>query len=196
MGGTVKYVQQRIWNESASAWAFDLGLLFVTGFNDLRLGVSMTNFGSDMQMDGQDLTRRIDIDPQNAGSNKSLVGDLKTDPWTMPLLFRVGLAMDIVKTDELLWTIAADALRPNDNNESINVGTELGYTLASGLNSYGIFLRGGYKSLLRDDVEEGLALGAGVSAAVGGLGTLQVDYAYTQFGLFGNLNTIAVSIAF
>ena len=196
MGGTVKYVQQRIWNESASAWAFDLGLLFVTGFNDLRLGVSMTNFGSDMTLDGQDLTKRIDIDPQNSGSNKSLVGDLKTDPWTMPLLFRVGVAMDVIKTEELVWTVAGDALRPNDNDEAINLGTELGYTLASGLNSYSIFLRGGYKSLLREEEEEGLALGAGVSAAVAGLGTLQVDYAYTQFGLFGNLNTIAVSISF
>ena len=31
MGASVKYVDQRIWNESASTFAFDIGLLFVTG---------------------------------------------------------------------------------------------------------------------------------------------------------------------
>ena len=38
MGGTVKWIEQRVYNESASTVAFDLGLLFITDFNDLRLG--------------------------------------------------------------------------------------------------------------------------------------------------------------
>lgn len=189
MGGSVKYIEQRIWNESASTFAFDLGLLFVTGFNDMRLGVSMSNFGGEMTLAGRDLLQRVDIDPQNSGSNKSLVGNLKTDPWAIPLLFRVGVAMDAYKDDMFRLTVAADALRPNDNEESVNIGGEFGWNDM-------VFLRGGYKSVFGRDAEEGLSLGAGVKYTQIGLGSIEVNYAYTKFGLFGNINTIALAVAF
>ncbi len=189
MGGTVKYVEQRIWNESASAFAFDLGLLFVTGFNDMRLGVSMSNFGGEMTLAGRDLLERVDIDPLNSGSNKALVGNLKTDAWAIPLLFRVGVAMDAYKDDMFRLTVAADALRPNDNDESVNVGGEFAFNDM-------VFLRGGYKSVFGNGLEEGLSLGAGVKYTADGIGALEVDYAYTKFGLFGNINTIALAISF
>jgi hypothetical protein len=189
MGGTVKYIEQRIWNESASTFAFDLGLLFVTGFNDMRLGVSMSNFGGELTMAGRDLLQQVDIDPSNSGSNKSLVGNLKTDPWSIPLLFRVGVAMDAYKDDIFRLTVAADALRPNDNEESVNVGGEFAWNDM-------IYLRGGYKSLFGTDAEEGISLGAGLKYSAEGLGSLEVSYAYTNFGLFGNINTIALAVAF
>lgn len=196
LGGTAKYVSQRIWNESASNITFDLGLLFVTDFNNMRLGMSMSNFGGDMQLDGRDLLNKVDIDPANAGSNKTLVGKLKTDAWPMPLLFRVGIAMDFVKNDMIRATIAVDALRPNDNAESINVGGEVAWQDM-------LFARGGFKSLFakespfgKDNQQDGLSLGGGVKLQLQGLASLEVNYAFNKFGLFGNLNTIALSIAF
>jgi len=189
MGATVKYVDQRIWNESATTFAFDIGLLFVTGFHDMRLGVSMSNFGGEMKMDGRDLLQRVDIDPLNSGSNKALVGSLKTDSWAIPLLFRVGVAIDAYKDDMFKLTLAADALRPNDNEESVNAGGEIGWNNM-------IFLRGGYKSLFGSDAEEGLSLGAGLKYTVEGFGAIEVNYAFTKFGLFGNLNTIALAVSF
>lgn len=189
MGGTFKYVEQRIWNEAASAFAFDLGLLFVTEFNGMRLGASMSNFGGDLTLDGRDLLQRVEIDPQNAGSNKSLVGSLKTDPWPMPLLFRVGVSMDLLKNDMARFTLNADALRPIDNEESLNIGGEVGWREM-------LFVRGGYKALFTKDQEEGLTLGAGLRYSAQGFGSIQVDYAYTQFGLFDNLNSIGLAIGF
>ncbi len=189
MGGSVKYIQQRIWNESASTWAFDLGLLFVTGFNGMRLGVSMSNFGGDLKLEGRDLLQRVDIDPGNSGSNKTLVGDLKTDSWTLPLLFRVGVAMDVFKQDLVRVTLGGDALRPSDNDESVNLGGEVGWNEM-------VFFRGGYKSVFSSDEQEGVSLGAGVRYNQEGIGSLEVNYAFTKFGSFGNLNTIAVAIAF
>jgi hypothetical protein len=196
MGGSVKYIQQSIWNESASTFAFDLGLLFVTNFNDLRLGVSLTNFGGDMKLDGRDLLQRVDIDPSNSGSNKSLVGTLKTDPWAIPLLFRVGVAMDVYQDESVRVTLAADALRPSDNEESLNFGGEIG------MNDI-VFLRAGYKAIAgpdefstRNTRDEGLSLGAGLKYVAEGFGSVEVNYAFTKFGLFGNLNTIALTIGF
>ena len=189
MGGSVKYISQTLWNESASTIAFDLGLLFETGFNDMRLGMSFSNFGGDMTMDGKDLLQRVDIDPANSGSNKTLVGKLKTDPWPIPLFFRVGVAMDVVKSNDVIFTLAADAVRPNDNVEYVNVGGELGWNNL-------IFLRGGYRSLFKTAAEEGLTLGAGVRYQFEGIATLELNYAYNQFGVFGNLNTVALAVGF
>ncbi|MFN0157729.1 MAG: PorV/PorQ family protein [Bacteroidota bacterium] len=195
LGGSVKYISQSIWNESASTFAFDLGLLFITSFNDMRLGVSMSNFGGDLKLDGRDLLSQVDIDPGNSGSNKDLVGSLKTDPWALPLLFRVGVAMDVYKDDDVRFTVAADALRPTDAEESINLGGEAGWRDM-------VFLRGGYKSLIgggseftsRQDVQEGLTLGAGLKYRAEGIAQLEVNYAYSKFGLFGNLNTISIAV--
>ncbi len=189
LGGSAKYISQRIWNESASTFAMDLGLLFVTEFNNLRLGVSMSNFGGDLKLDGQDLLRRVDIDPSNPGGNKTLVSALKTDSWPIPLLFRVGVAMDVVQASDVTVTLAADAIRPSDNVETVNVGGEASWNDM-------VFLRGGYKSLFGKDSEEGLALGAGLKYTAQGIGAIEVNYAYTKFGVFGNLNTIAVAVSF
>jgi opacity protein-like surface antigen len=194
IGGSAKYINQRIWNESATTFTFDAGLLFVTDLNNLRIGMSMSNFGGDLTLAGRDLLNRVDIDPTNSGSNKTLVGNLKTDAWPMPLLFRVGVAMDVVKNDEMSATVAIDALRPNDNTESVNVGAEIGWRNM-------VFVRGGYKSLLakeppfnKDTQQEGLTLGAGLRYHVEGIASFEVNYAYMQFGLFGNLNTIALAV--
>lgn len=197
MGGSVKYISQNVWNETATTFAFDLGLLFVTGFNDMRLGVTMTNFGGDLKLDGRDLLQKVDIDPNNSGSNKDLVATMKTDPWALPLTFRVGVAMDVYKDDDLRFTLAADALRPTDAQESVNLGGEIGWKET-------VFIRGGFKSVVgggtdftsREDVQEGLTLGAGLKYREEGVATLEVHYAFSKFGVFGNLNTISVAIGF
>jgi hypothetical protein len=189
IGGSIKYIEQQIWNESATAFAFDLGLLFVTGFNDMRLGVSMSNFGGEMKLEGKDLLQRVDIDPEHAGSNKSLVGSMKTDPWAIPLFFRVGVAMDVYKDDMFKLTLATDALIPNDNDGSVNAGGEFGWNDM-------VFIRGGYKSIFGTDAEEGVSFGAGLKYTAPGIGGLELNYAFTKFGLFGNVNTIALGVSF
>jgi len=189
MGGSLKYVQQSIWNEAANTLAFDLGLLYITEFNDMRLGVSMSNFGGDLKLEGRDLLQRVDIDPTNSGSNKALVGSLKTDSWPLPLLFRVGVAMDVLKTNMVRITIAGDALRPSDNEESVNLGSEIAW---NNLLSF----RGGYKSVFGKDEQEGLSLGIGLRTKAEGWGDLEVNYAYTKFGFFGNLNSVSIAVSF
>jgi opacity protein-like surface antigen len=187
MGGSVKYVNQSIWDESASTVAFDLGLLFVTGFHDMRLGMSISNFGGDMTMSGRNLDHTIDLDPGDAGSNKLNVAELKTDPWPIPLFFRVGLAMDLVRKESAVLTVECDALRPSDNVEVVNLGTEV--TL---LNL--VCLRAGYKSLFQQDSEEGLTLGCGIKYDRPGSMGLTVDYSYQKFGRFGNINTFSIAV--
>ena len=45
LGGSAKFINQRVFNEVATGVTFDLGLLFITEFNNIRLGMAMSNFG-------------------------------------------------------------------------------------------------------------------------------------------------------
>jgi hypothetical protein len=103
-------------------------------------------------------------------------------------MFRVGIAMDVIRNGDFRATLGVDALRPNDNAETINAGGEVAWNDM-------VFIRGGYKSLFRSDSEEGLTLGFGlryqfVSTAV------NVDYAYAKFGMFKDIQSFALGISF
>jgi len=190
IGGSVKYIQEKIWNENASAFALDVGLLFVTQFNDMKLGMSISNFGTDIRMDGKELMHRIDLDEEAIGHNETIVSKLKTDSWPLPLFFRVGLAMDVLRLGTSRLTLAADALRPSDNTETLNLGAEFGWNNL-------LFVRGGYKSLFREDSEEGLTAGFGLNLAPAGSafsGTF--DYTYADFGLFEAIHIFAIGVQF
>ena len=52
IGFNFKYIQQRIWKEKASGFAVDIGTLYQTPVEGLRIGASLTNFGTDMKMTG------------------------------------------------------------------------------------------------------------------------------------------------
>ncbi len=189
IGGSVKYISQRIWNESATAIGFDVGLYFITPFNGLRLGMSISNFGSDMRLDGKDLVQRIDIDPGTTGGNKTIVATLKTDSWELPLFFRVGAAYDLVRNDMFAITTAVDAVRPNDNDEHVNLGAELAFRDI-------FFVRGGYKALFMKDSEEGLTAGLGLKYPLFGSIAAAIDYAYQDFGRLKEVHTITLGVIF
>lgn len=189
IGGSFKYIEQKIWNERASAVAFDVGLVFVTQFNELRLGMSISNFGADMKYDGKDLLKRIDTDPANSGNNETIVAALKTEDWPLPLFFRVGLAYDVIRSAKTKVTLAADALRPSDNTGVLNAGTEIAIQDL-------LFLRGGYKSLFRDASEEGLTYGVGLKYNTGAAGIIHIDFAYADFGLLDNAKMFSLGLTF
>ena len=189
IGGSFKYITQQIWNESASAIAFDVGLIFRTPFDGLRLAAVLSNFGGDMQLDGKDLTRRIDLDPQNTGNNETIVANLKTDDWELPLFFRAGVSYDLQRNDLFTATISADAVRPNDNNEHVNIGGEFGFRNT-------LFFRVGWKALLLDDTEEGLTAGFGLHYPLFGSTAAALDYTYQDFGIFKSVQTISLAIDF
>jgi hypothetical protein len=176
LGGTVKYIQQTIWNSSASSVAVDLGVLFQSDIYGLRIAATITNFGADMQMDGKDLFVQHDINPGIFGNNDQILAKLNTDSYPLPLTFRAGLAMDLVDDEDHRFTIGVDALHPNDNDESVNVGTEYVFNNL-------VSIRAGYKSLFLDNTEEGLTLGAGLSYYFAPNFGIFFDYAYQDFGI-------------
>ncbi len=190
VGGSFKYVSQEIFNETATAAAIDVGLLFVTEFRDIQLGVSFSNLGSEMRLDGKDLIQRVDLDPNASGNNETIVGVLKTESFQLPVIFRVGISGDLFRYHENnRLTVSVEATQPNDNSGIVNIGGEFAIKDM-------FFLRGGYKSLFRSNSEEGLTFGAGLSLNVRESTQLVVDYAYADFGLLDNVQMLSLGVSF
>jgi hypothetical protein len=192
VGFTVKYIQQTIWHESASAFAFDFGTLFRTDLlGGLVIGASLSNFGTSMRLDGRDMRQFGRVDQTLLGSNDQVPTNIEMDSWDLPLMFRLGISMNPVKNDEYRWTVAVDALHPSDNYESLNVGTELAFHEF-------LFLRGGYSSLLLDEAEGGLSLGLGLASTMlfSSSTVVKLDYAYRDMGRLGGVNSIALGVGF
>lgn len=191
LGGSLKLVHSQILNETASAFAVDLGVLYFTEMEGLRLGMSIANYGSKMRMDGKDLFEQIDIDPQNSGHNERLVSRLKTDDWALPIFFRIGIAMDVLNVEQNRVTLITDALHPTDNVESMNLGAEYCYNDL-------VSLRGGYRALFQENREGGLSLGGGIKYDVPNFANVNIEYAWSDYGIIDpdGVQTFALTISF
>jgi long-subunit fatty acid transport protein len=189
IGFNPKFIYESIWRMSASAFALDLGVQYVTPFDDAILAMSISNFGTSMQLLGNSNLVLHDLDPENSGNNGNIPAYLETNSWALPLTFRVGIAYNPIYSEEHRLTVALDAMHPSDNYESLNLGAEYAY------NDF-VFIRGGYKSLFLKDSEETFSLGFGLKQQLIGNVALQLDYAYQDFGRFSDIQKFTLSISF
>ncbi len=191
VGFTAKYIQQNLYNESANTFAIDIGTYLRTGFHDLIIAMNMSNFGGNMQLEGRDLITITDINNQVSG-NYNPDANLKTEPWPLPLTFRVGLAMNfiggndpIVESSQNRFTLAVDGVHPNDNTEKINVGGEYAW-------SEMVFARVGYKiNYYLERWSFGLGLRANVINQQVGF-----DYALVDFNDLGKVSQFSLELRF
>lgn len=191
LGGTVKLIQQRIWNSSATGFAVDVGTQFRTGFwGGLTIGATVSNFGSDLRLDGRDLRTFVDPAPDQDGNNGQIPADYALDAWGLPMDFSIGVVAQPVNSRMNQVTIAIDALHPSNNYESLNAGIEYGFRER-------VYLRAGMQGLFLDENEGGLSLGLGVRQPLpypNGLGKL--DIAVRDAGRLGRVSTLALSLTF
>jgi len=189
IGFNGKFIHSQIFNASASAIGFDVGTLFITSFNGLRIGATIINFGQKMQMKGRDLIILVDPAPDKFGSNDRIVSEIQTGSFDLPLAFRAGIAMDVLRIKNSRLTVSLEAFNPSDNAESVNAGMEF-------LFSDYAAIRFGYKSLFKDDSEEGFAGGGGVKFNLLDGARIVVDYSYSDFGRLKNVTRLSVAIEF
>jgi len=189
VGINVKYIQQQIYNMSASTAAVDFGVLFTTGLNNMVLGFSMSNFGGNMQLAGDDARVEVDLEPDEFGNNDRILATLETQEFQLPLIMRFGVTMDIIESENNFVKLAVDAVVPNDNSQYLNLGGEYIFMNL-------IALRAGYKTLFLEKSEEGLTLGFGVEMEISDSFQLAVDYAYADFGILNNIQQLGVGFTF
>lgn len=175
IGGSLKYIREAIWHSSASSVAFDIGTLFTTPYEQLRLGASMSNFGPKMKMGGRDILFSEDPGLDQEGNVEIVNAAFLLDEHPLPLIFRVGLSWDAIETAEHRILVSTDAAHPNDNSQYVNFGTEYSFRDL-------LALRVGYRNLFEEDGEEGLTFGAGLNVRIDRSLRARFDYAYAEFG--------------
>ncbi|MDD8017158.1 MAG: PorV/PorQ family protein [Bacteroidota bacterium] len=188
-GITGKYIVSSLYRLSATAFAFDVGTLYLIPETSLRLGMSLSNFGTKMQYTGDNLERPIDIDPTTTGETDRVTAFLKTEQWDLPLSFKVALSNDFHLGEQARLTVSIDAVNPNDNKEYLNIGGELAYKEF-------LFLRGGFKSINLDQSEGGLSFGAGLDFPIAEGTRSLIDYSFTDWGRLKNVHRFGIGIKF
>lgn len=200
-GASAKYIQSKIWHSQASAIAFDLGvqvqthlLSFTDRYEDgMRIGMSISNYGSRMQYDGDDLLFPVDIDESGVGNYQNTQGKYATREWELPLIFRVGISMNPVVNSHHVVTVSVDALHPNNMSEYLNMGMQ--YKLTSpGFGDF--FLRTGYKALFADKSQYGATFGGGLKYWLAARNAVKVDYSFHSIGELGNVHCTTVGFTF
>jgi len=199
-GFQTKFIQESIWQMSAQGFAVDIGTLFITK-RDLRIGMSVSNFGGKLGMEGNNTLVDIDVDETIYGNNDRIDGNLGTAKWPLPLLFRFGLSREFNFASNMKCLFAVDAIHPNNNPEYLNIGLEY-----SAMDM--VFLRIGKShtfyelSFFEEGVssgigpEQGLSFGAGVKYQIPRGPVINIDYVFTDFGVFNNIEGYSISFTF
>lgn len=157
-GLTARAVQQTIWDMSASALGVDFGLYYNTGFRSLRIGATVSNFGTQLAFTGRQLEYGFTW-PGDSGP-PGLRGSYRTDAMPLPTVFRFGIAYDLMDTEQSKLTAAVDLTHPSDINETVNFGLEYGYSNL-------FFLRGGYILNVDQEYAEKVGRLSGLTAGCG-----------------------------
>jgi len=185
IGTTVKYLQENLADESAFGWAVDVGTFYDTGWKSLQIAMLISNFGPDMEF--------------------------VSTPFPMPIMFKFGIAADLMKVGRDRLTMAFEGTHPNDNVEELHIGFEYAFNELAFLRigkKFNGWQRSYYEEYLDDPESKdpfveyplfdedgqisfhGLSLGGGL--VVPGLG-LGVDYAYAQVGYLGSIHRFSLS---
>jgi hypothetical protein len=188
VGVQVNYAQETIWHSSMSAATVSLGTLYRTSERGLRLGASLSNFGTHGRFSGSDLRITYDVDPNVSGDNGALPGEAFTDPYAVPVVFRAGLGLPVRLGDSGLLDLVVDAFHPNDNTESLGAGAEYRYRNL-------LALRLGWQDAFQQDAETGLTAGGGLGGKLD-VYSYRLDYAWADHGRLGGTHRVSFGLEF
>ena len=173
VGGTVKYYQENLDAYRLNGVLADLGIMYLVGVGDLKVGFAVRNFGGELKPGGSPPALPDGYVPGTefqafAAPTEGSFGTSKT--WSLG-------------EDAGLLT-AADFYHPSDASETFRFGAELGL--------YGILqLRSGYETS-RD--EGGFSAGFGLQLRRQRV-LVRVDYAYSDMGAFGTVHHFSVDFS-
>jgi hypothetical protein len=178
-GGTVKFIRQKLFNETASAVALDLGSNLRTDLSGFNIGMAMSNLGGEMKLQGRDLL--------TSGQDETAT-EYQVSAWPLPLTFQVGAAWRITGLTEAYWDgipnglcLLFDGRHINEGLTQWRMGCEYDFRRM-------LFLRIG--KVFGHHTED-WTFGGGVRTKVSGL-ILECDVGYGQMGDLGEVQRISL----
>ncbi len=188
VGFQLAYLRETIWHSSASSFTLNLGVRYELTSKGMTIGASLLNFGPRSKFNGRDLYLDYDFDPDIYGNNDQLPAELRTNSYGLPTTFRAGISFPFQINTQNNLTMALDAIHPNDNNESLNIGAEWRIIKK-------FVLRGGYRNLFLEDAEGGLVFGGGANIDFLRY-NVSVDYAWADYGRLEQAHRFTLGFGF
>jgi len=170
-GVNVKYIYSKIAGYNSSAFAVDFGLMYVIPSDQIQLGLSVNNLGSQINS-YIDTKEKLPLDIR-IGASKKLEH--------LPLRLSFSLSNLNQSRDKFIQRF-----------KSFSLGGELSF-------SENVAVRIGYDNQKRQDLKLGTSLGiAGFSAGIGikFLNRYQFDYALNSFGKVGSMHRFNLGYSF
>ncbi len=151
--------------------AIDAGTIFWTGFKSLRLGMSFMNLGPDLTPSGTYYQYQTDTYE-------------KYSSYPLPVIFRIGGAMEIIETQNMKLTASVELDHPTDYYESLRAGLRLVF-------SPYISIYTGYRYYI-GELDESFApggLGAGISIKYNYFG---LSYSFSEMGSLPDVHRFSI----
>jgi hypothetical protein len=174
LGVSVKFISEKIDDQTATSLAFDFGSVYSIGLMNWKVGARINNLGGDLKF-------------YDYGA-------------PIPLTFSIGTSISPYQDETNMLTVAVDAVKPQDGLQYFFTGAEFtfmnmisvraGYKLNySGVDDGGTGFRGPIKTSI-----EGISAGAGFNTTVSDYG-VRVDYSFTQMDILDAAHRFTLSVS-
>ena len=135
-------------------------------------------------MEGDAIDQKISNEQSLNEENNPRVERLGEE-YNLPQIFDVGIAFDPYRKEMHRITVSATANDPNDNQVRSSYGIEYAFREL-------LILRGGFKAGYDEQM---FSLGLGANFDYSGIKS-RFDYAYSDFGILGNIHYLTFRIGF
>jgi hypothetical protein len=214
-GFSAKLISDKLGSTSATAFAVDFGTNFhaTVGQRPIRGAFVIQNLGTNLKHSGAALDQTTTRQPPQGTVDvpqQPQPAALKASGWSLPVLFRVAVAVDLVSMAQQRLTLLGEFTQPNNDRPGAGAGLE--YAL-SNIGSSGFFVaaRGSYTLEPANSLDPGAGAGFQTKysvgsfsnyglAAGGGIGwgrgdfKLGFDYAYKSLGPLGGSSFASLSV--
>lgn len=174
-----------LYNYNTGVWAVDIGTYYVTGFRSLRWGMSVRNFGPEMDfmVNGKDATF------EDYHNGEILPEPESFRPFHMPLTFQVGVSYDLFAENIMHnLIIAVDGVHTSDSAERFNIGAQYAFMNI-------LFIRSGFYTNHNSASFMG-GFGVDLSKYIPFGTSLRFDTSMSNYGLLGFVKKITISAGF
>jgi hypothetical protein len=173
-GVTGKYLRESLDENAINTFSVDLGSIYNTGWRNLKIGMSLRNFGPDvsykMDNDGDNQTDEDPFDLIDNDGDGQIDEDGSEISAKIPMNFSLGTSMDLYRTDTQYLIVSGQLDNTIDRQETWNVGMEYKWN--------NFYIRGGRQFNMDTN---GFAGGLGWQIATR-LAVFNIDWSYTQMG--------------
>jgi len=184
-GVSVKIINESIFDVSATGVAIDAGIQYITGDKEnIKLGMTLKNVGTNMKFAGDGLTLRGDLSQQGSESTTPFSLNQRTEGFELPTTLQIGVGYDFLFGNDCRLSILANFRSMAFGKDNIGVGLEgslwnywmlrAGYTFESG--QWDDVYDGNFNNL---NVEKGFACGTTIQYPFKNKKSfISIDYSY------------------